>query len=148
VSIPIAEEAECVATQVPKREANQTLKIASSLVQRLEPQMATPRQHWQRFVAIRVKAADVEAMGPRLPAGSVVVIDRHYNDLTPWRQTPNMYVVKTGSQVLIRYVEALGPGVVLRALQPEWPLEWLKGDTGHGALASVVGRVCFVHQHV
>src|SRR3954452_7924890 len=79
VSIPVVDEQDCTATQVPNSTTRDTINIASGMVQRLQPAMHIPRSHWQRFVAIRVKPADVAAMTPRLARGTIAVIDRHHN---------------------------------------------------------------------
>ena len=148
VTIPIVDEENCAATEVPKSGPENSVKVATKTVQRLRPQMETPREHWGRFVAIRVKTEDVEAMFPRLQKGSIVVIDRHYNSLVPWRSERNMYLVRIPSGFAIRYVENLGADLVLRPHAAETRLERLHAQSGRDILAEVIGRICFVHQNV
>ena len=104
--------------------------------------------HWQRFLALRVKSADVVAMTPRLGRGAILVIDRHYNALTPWKQERNMYLVRSGGEYMVRYIEEAGGELVLRSHNPELPLQVLLPESGSDSLSAIVGRVCFVHLHV
>jgi hypothetical protein len=148
VTIPIVDEQNCTATEVPKSTPENSLKVASRTVQRLRPLMETPRQHWGRFLALHVKAADAEAMAPRLNKRSVVVIDRHYNSLEPWHGEQNMYVVRMPDGIVIRYVESWEAVLVLRPHAAEHPLERVHAQPGRHLLAEVIGRICFVHQNV
>ena len=40
---------------------------------------------WERFVAVRIAAADALAMDPLVLPDAIAVIDRHYNSLAPYR---------------------------------------------------------------
>ncbi len=145
VSIPILEEHDCTATQVPKHPTRETIKIASSLVQRLHPSMHIPRPHWQRFIAIRIKPADVAAMAPRLTRGNIAVIDRHHN-LPANRKSsiPDMFLVGSSAGFQVRYVETSGSSVLLRPHQPEFPCEVLCSRSGHDPLSAIIGRLCLL----
>src|SRR3954470_17500776 len=48
LTIPILENENCVATQVPKQDPRDSLKLASRMATRLRPAMQTPREHWER----------------------------------------------------------------------------------------------------
>lgn len=148
LTVPIVEEENCTATQVPKLSARDTLKIASSMVQRLPSHMHTPRPHWERFVAMRVKAADVVAMAPRLHRGAIIVIDRHHNSLTPGKSEQNMYLIRMAGTFQVRYVEASGNELLLRPHNPELPLQPLVAESGHDPLSLIIGRICVVHLHI
>ena len=148
VTIPIVDEENCAATEVPKLSPESSIKVASKIVQRLRSQIETPREHWSRFVAVRVKTEDGDAMAPRLNRRSVVVIDRHYNSLEPWRGERNMYMVRLPDRFVIRYVERWEAVLVLRPHAAEYPLERVYPHAGRELLAEVIGRICFVHQNV
>ena len=62
------------------------LKFKKSFLKRLRPNMASPRDDWRRFVLIKVDQRDGMSMYPRLLPGATVLIDRHYNTLTPYRK--------------------------------------------------------------
>jgi hypothetical protein len=59
-----------------------------------------------------------------------------------------MYVVKRSGEFLVRYVEAFGAELVLRAHDPDRPLQAVAAEPGHDPLTAIIGRICFVHQHV
>lgn len=87
-------------------------------------------------------------MAPRLSRQSVVVVDRHYNSLEPWRGERNMYLVRTPERFVIRYVERWDAVLVLRPHAAEYSLERVRASLGRELLAEVIGRICFVHQNV
>lgn len=144
VAIPIVQEGNCTATQVPNRDPKNTIQIASAFVQRLRPQTHIPRPHWQRFIALRVSASEVHAMSPRLPREAIIVIDRHHNAVSD-AADESMYVVRLGDRPIIRYIETVGSQYILRALNPLVPLLPLKAAGTADPLTAIVGRVCFVH---
>lgn len=148
VTIPIVDEQNCAATEVPKLPPENSVRVASKIVQRLRAQMETPREHWARFIAVRVNPEDGQAMAPRLSRQSVVVVDRHYNSLEPWRGERNMYLVRTPERFVIRYVERWDAVLVLRPHAAEYSLERVRASLGRELLAEVIGRICFVHQNV
>ena len=60
-----------------------------------------------------------EAMSPRLGPGCVVLIDRHYNSLSPYRRNDQtMYAVANGDEAVIRYVSVT---TILSSCVPPWP---------------------------
>lgn len=149
VTVPVINESNCAATRVPNLDVRDTIKIASTVVQRLRIDMATPRPHWDRFIAIRVKAADAEAMFPRLHRGAIVVVDRHHNSLNSAKSHDrNIYLVRLNHETYLRYVERLGDSLILRPLNPEHPLLCVPAVGGVDAISAILGRVCFVHLHV
>jgi transcriptional regulator with XRE-family HTH domain len=148
ITVPVVEEQNCTATQVPNSGSVETVQIAAPMVQKLRPEMHIPRPHWQRFVAVKVKSSDAEAMYPRLTRGAIAVIDRHYNAVVPWKQELSMYLVQTGGYFQIRYVAAAGIDYVLRPHNAEQPLEILRPVSGKDPVTAIVGRICFVHQRL
>lgn len=140
MSVPLVEEQNCLATEVPNDEVREWLKIGVRTLERLERKMRVPRPHWQRFVAIEVKDSDVAAMAPRLVCGTVAVIDRHHNAPTPGRPgAPDMFLVKAERNFHIRYVQVLGNALVVRGHSPEIPANVIEGAE---RFAAILGRVC------
>jgi transcriptional regulator with XRE-family HTH domain len=132
--IPLVEAKNCLASEVPLSEAKDTLRVMSSRLQKLPVKMRIPRPHWQRFVATRVGTSDAQAMAPRLPRGTVAVIDRHSNEA----MAGSIYMVRVGRNIVMRYVERVGEEWVLRAEDVGVPLVVLESAAG------IVGRVCLV----
>jgi len=145
VAIPIVSEENCLATQVPNSNPRDTLKLASSTVQKFRPAMHTPRAHWQRFVAIRVKAQDVAAMAPRLVRNTVAIIDRHHNAVM---DSPagagHMYLIKVGARVQIRYLQIGGLFMIARPHRSDIPCEVVGSRGDPETYGAIIGRLCLL----
>ena len=121
------------------------LHIASS---RLGPGLTRPspeRLPWQRFVALRVDAPQAAAMRPLLPRGSLVVLDRHYTSLAPHRPSePNLYAVRSGNALLLRYVDLEDNSLILRPLSLEHAVQLvpLTPPPDRHLPEHLIGRVC------
>ncbi len=123
----------------------ETLHIAAS---RLGAGLARPspdRLHWHRFVALRVDTPQAAAMRPLLARGSLVVLDRHYTSLAPIRPSePNLYAVRSGNALLLRFVDLDDTSLILRPLSLEHPvlLVPLTPPTDRHLPEHLIGRVC------
>ena len=106
---------------------------------------APERALWQRFVALRVDAQQAAAMAPLLPRGTLVVLDRHYTSLAPFRPSqPNLYAVRGGSGLLLRYVDLEDTRLILRPLALEHPIQLIDLDdpADRHLPDHLVGRIC------
>src|SRR5438046_2419264 len=54
-------------------------KFKRGFLRKLHPNMHGQRANWERFVVIKVEAADGMSMYPRLLPGATVLVDRHYD---------------------------------------------------------------------
>lgn len=133
--IPLLTAENLYANDVPYSEAKNALAVMSARLEKLRPEMRTPRHQWRRFVAMRVSPADARAMAPRLAPGSTVVIDRHSNGMGAKR---SIYAVRHADKVVLRYVERVRRELVLRPEDAEAPLMRLESMT------AIMGRVCLV----
>lgn len=131
--------------RIPLNSSLECLHIASS---RLGTGLARPspnRLHWQRFVALRVDAPQAAAMKPLLARGSLVVLDRHYTSLAPYRPSePNLYAVRSGTALLLRYVDLEDSSLILRPLSLEHPVQLvaLTPTSDRHLPEHLIGRVC------
>ena len=110
---------------------------------------STRYSHWQRFVAVRADQQQAAAMEPMLTAGSVVVLDRHYNSLAPYRgQQRTLYAVRhgagAGAGLMLRFVEFDDDRLVLRPLSLEFPVALVPVRPKESPGDYIVGRVCLV----
>ena len=56
--------------------------------------MEGDRKGWERFVVIKADAQGGMSMYPRTMPGATLLLDRHYNSLTPYRKSEtNIYAV-------------------------------------------------------
>lgn len=120
-------------------------KFKKSFLRKLRDHMAGDRARWERFVLIEVDAREGMSMYPRLLPGSILLLDRHYNSLKPYRKgESNMYAVNKNGRCTVKYVEQAGKHLVLRPHNPSYPVEVMPMDKGMTAADYLVGRVCHV----
>jgi hypothetical protein len=121
------------------------LKFKKAFLKRLSAKQASPRDAWQRFVMIKVDAQDGMSMYPRLLPGATVLLDRHYNDLAPYRKgEPNMYAVKKDGTCTVKYVEVQENTLILRPHNQSFPVHVIQMEEGKTSADYIVGRVCHV----
>lgn len=123
----------------------ETLHISASQIEDARSQAIPKVAHWQRFVAIRADAQQTAAMDPILSAGSIVVLDRHYNSIAPYRtHQRTLFAVRCGTGLILRYVEYDDGRLILRPLSPDYPVQLLSLGPHQTPAEYIVGRVCLV----
>ncbi len=145
-SVPLVSlEDAAFAAQILPRHARDSLKFRKRFLQRLKPDTIGDRADWLRFVLVKADVGNARAMAPRLAPGAVLLLDRHYNSLHPYRPgAANMYAVRDGTRCAIRYV-SISPGrIILRPHNPDWPVELVEIPHGKGFAEYIVGRVCHI----
>jgi len=121
------------------------LKFKKTFLRRLRDDMAGDRDRWERFVVIKVDAREGMSMYPRMLPGATLLLDRHYNSLTPYRKgEQNMYAIRKGDACTIKYVEVANRHLVLRPHNQAYPVEVLPIEEGTKPSDYIVGRVCHV----
>ena len=143
-------ESEVAATEPLIRRMNvrEIQKFKRTFLRRLRPDRHAKRRDWERFVAIKADS-DAMSMHPRLEPGAIVLLDRHYNSLEPYRRGElNMYAVHTHDTLRIRYVESAGDTFVLRPHNQSYSLEVVGLAEGETVSDYLVGRVCFVGMEI
>ena len=120
-------------------------KFKKSFLHKLKAETESDRSGWQRFVLIKVDAREAMSMYPRLMPGAMLLIDRHYNALKPYRKGEfNMYAVLKNDTCAVRYVEVAGNHLILRPHNQSAPIEVISMEDGKTAADYLVGRVCHV----
>ena len=122
------------------------LKFKKTFLKRLKEAVEGDRDGWERFVAIKVDAREGMSMYPRMLPGATLLIDRHYNSLTPYRKgETNMYAVrKEDGSCTIKYVEMADDYLILRPQNQAYPVEVLTMESGQKPGHYLVGRICHV----
>jgi hypothetical protein len=121
------------------------IKFRKSFLRRLRPETEGDRSGWQRFVFVRLETADAVPMSPRLQPAATLLIDRHYNALSPYRKGEfNMYAVLKNDTVVIRYVELAGNHIILRPHSESSPIEVISVEDGKRPSDYIVGRISYV----
>lgn len=116
-----------------------------AMVSGLRPRCPPGRREWERFVVVRLSAADAAGMSPVVEAGALVMVDRHYTSLTAYEAgKPTLYAVRAEAGLVVRYAEYAVSRLVLRPVQMEAALTVVAVGSREEARGLVVGRVVFV----
>jgi transcriptional regulator with XRE-family HTH domain len=127
-------------------EVQELVRFRRSFLGRLRPDGASPaRKSWTRFVLLKADARDAACMWPRLAAGSLLLLDRHYTSLRPYRKNDrNLYAVCRGEGCAVRYAELAGGQLILRPHQPDAPVEVVSLPQGQTAAGLLAGRIAHI----
>ncbi len=121
------------------------LKFKKSFLKRLREEAEGDRSGWERFVIIKVDTQEGMSMYPRTMPGATLLLDRHYNSMTPYRKGENnMYAVRKDGTCTIKYVETADIHLILRPHNPAYPIEVITLENGQKPGDHIVGRVCHV----
>jgi hypothetical protein len=132
-------------SQIASVEVIETVPVIAARLKENRAKPAPRRTQWERFVAVRVDAQQAAAMAPVLATGALAVIDRHWNSLAPYRTNqPNIYAVRSGSMLMLRYVDFDDRHLILRPFLREFPVQLIGLREGESPADYVVGRVCMV----
>ena len=125
--------------------AQSMLPVPAGLLESFHPRASSSRRTWQRFVAVIISPADAAAMEPLVLPGAIVLLDRHYTSMMPYRpNTPNPYAVRNGAHLTLRYVDFLANRLVLRPLNISYPIELLEVAPGESSNDLIAGRVALI----
>ena len=139
---------------IPTAAIIETLQVSASRLYDNRPnratratrvQPSTPVAPWQRFIALRADAQQSAAMAPIVAPGAIVVLDRHYTSLAPYRaHQPNLYAVRCGAALLLRFVDFDEGRLILRPYSRAFPVQLLPLAAHEFPADYIVGRVCLV----
>ena len=143
-NIPLVNPAAAPIRLVPHSAILECVTFKKSFLRRLRPGMASPREEWQRFLCIEADAENGDAMAPCISPGAILLIDRHYNSLQPYRRkNSNLYGVYSAGHVLIRYIVPQDGTLLLRPQNQQFPLILIETGSHGSVLADlIIGRVC------
>ncbi len=144
--VPVVSHAVALFEPYVRRPAVQSmLHLPAGLLSSLRARASIPRRAWQRFVAVRIPSADALPMEPLVLPDAMVLLDRHYNSLMPYRPNrPNVYAVRQGAHLALRYVDLLSQRLVLRPLNMAFPVDLLEIDPGDSASDLIAGRIALI----
>jgi len=142
--VPIVSSATAMnAPVVPPRAVIDSLRLPAGWLAGFPARRAVSRRSWERFVGVRISAQQALPMDPLLRPGSIVVIDRHYNSLALFKPPhPNLYAVRSGTQLLFRHVAFDASRLVLRPRALEYPVDLLELTSSETPSDFVIGRIC------
>lgn len=121
------------------------LHLPPGMLQTLRPRTGALRHAWQRFVAIRIPSAEALAMEPLVLPEAMVLIDRHYTSLHDYRPgRRNLYAVRHGSHLRMRYVDFLHDRLILRPYNIAFAVELVALGPGESPNDVIAGRAALI----
>ena len=106
---------------------------------------ARSRQPWQRYVAVSIPAPEALPMDPVVLPEALVLLDRHDQSLVQYRPSrPNLYAVRNGNRLVLRYVDFVLNRLVLRPHNLAFPVDLLEIPPGETTGDLITGRVVLV----
>ena len=121
------------------------LHLPPSMLQPLRTRASTTRRAWERFVAVRVPAADAAPMDPLVLPEAIALLDRHYTSLMAYSvDRPTLYAVRHGAHLTLRYLDFVSNRLVLRPHSLAFPVELIEIDPGDSPADLIAGRVALV----
>lgn len=121
------------------------LWLPASLPASLRTRSDMSRKAWQRFVAIAATLADSQPMDPIIQPDALVLLDRHYSALVPYRPSrPNVYAVRANGRLKLRYADFVLNRIVLRPHNRAFPIELLELAQGQSPEDLIIGRVALI----
>jgi hypothetical protein len=121
------------------------LYLPAAALESVHSRAAGARRAWERFIAVRVAAADAPPMEPLVLPEAIALIDRHYNSLLPYRpDRMNLYAVRQGSHLTFRYVDFVASRLVLRPHNLAFPVSLIEVDLGESPNELLAGRVALI----
>lgn len=144
--IPLVSQATAIhSPTINRRSIVELVHLSSGILEQLRPRRSLARRDWQRFLAVRLNAAQARPMIPVLSTGAIVILDRHYNSMAPNAPSrPNIYAVNVANALLFRYVSYDANRVILRPHSLEYPVELLRLGVDESPATCIIGRVCLV----
>lgn len=113
------------------------------------PRGRASRRAWHRFVAVRIPSGDTLPMEPLVFSEAIALIDRHYNSFARyWPDRPNLYAVRHGSHLVLRYADFLAGRLVLRPHNVLFPLDLIEVRVDESPGDLLAGRVVLIVNEV
>ena len=145
-SVPIVSHATALFEPFIRPSAIQSmLHLPPGVLGTQRARVSNQRRAWQRFVAVRILAQDALPMDPLLLPDAIALIDRHYNSLMAYRPNrPNLYAVRNGSHLTLRYLDFVSSRLVLRPHNIAFPVELIEIDHEGSPSELIAGRIALV----
>ena len=121
------------------------LHLPPGTLENIRARTTSSRRAWQRFVAVRAREEDVPLMEPLILLEAIVLIDRHYNSFARYREDrPNLYAVRDGAHLKLRYVDLELDRLVLRPHNIGFPVELMDAGQWESPSDPLAGRIALI----
>ncbi len=144
--VPVVSHATALFEPVIRASAIQlVLHLPPGTLETVRARTTNLRRAWQRFVAVRIAAADALPMEPLVFPEALVLIDRHYNSLLSYRPSrPNLYAIRHGAHLTLRYAEFQARRLILRPHNIAFPVELIAIGPEESPGDWLAGRVALI----
>jgi hypothetical protein len=145
-AVPVVSHAVALFEPVIRPSAIQSLlRLPAAVLESAHTRASSTRRGWERFVAVRMPTADAPPMDPLMVPEAIALIDRHYISLLPYRpDRANLYAVRQGAHLTIRYVDFLAGRLVLRPYNFAFPVALIDVDPEESPNELLVGRIALI----
>lgn len=145
-AVPVVSHATALFEPTVRPSAIQSmLHLPAAALQTVHARTSKLRRAWQRFVAVRIAGADALPMEPVVLPEAIVLIDRHYNSLLAYRpHRANLYAVRHGAHLAVRYVDFSSSRLVLRPHNLAFPVELVDVGPGESPNELLTGRIVLI----
>jgi hypothetical protein len=145
-AVPIVSHATALFEPFIRPSAVQSLlQLPAGVLQTMRARVSNPRRSWERFVAVQIPSADALPMEPLVLPEAIALLDRHYNSLAAYRPNrPNLYAIRHGSHLVLRYVDFVANRLVLRPHNIAFPVDLLEVEPGESPGDLIAGRVALI----
>lgn len=131
--------------RIQPQEIIDTIEVPDAIIQSSRAHPVSGKELWQRFVAVRVDGMQAAAMEPILRQHFIVVIDRHYNSLAPYRsQPPTVYAVHGSDALHLCFLEFEADRLIVRPRNQQIPVLLIALGANEQPADRIVGRICYV----
>ncbi len=125
------------------------LQMPAGLLQSTRARGSKQRSTWQRYVAVSISTEDASAMDPVVLPNAIVLIDRHYISLAPYRSNrPNLYAVRHHAHLRLRYLDFICNRVILRPQNLAYPVDLIEPDPHESPADLIAGRVVLIQNEL
>lgn len=122
-----------------------TFQVPPAVLQSLEACASAQRRRWHRFVALEITEEEALPMAPIIQPQALVLIDRHYTSLYPYRKDRrNIYAVRDDGHLKLRYAEYQRGRLVVQPYNLNYPIELMEVRHGESPSDLIAGRVAAV----
>ncbi|WP_158752277.1 helix-turn-helix domain-containing protein [Acidobacterium sp. S8] len=119
------------------------IELPSGYLDHLRVRRSHDRRTWERFVAVRASYSQAEPMTPAIMPHAILILDRHYNSLVPYRPpVPAIYAVRFNNAMQFRYATLHGNSIILRPRAFEHPIDLIEIESEDRRPDVIIGRVC------
>ncbi len=141
--VPRISRAAAMMPQLPQSKVLAGHCVDNVLLQRLRSNDVASRSMWQRFVFIELGGGKISSIAPTARQGAMVLVDRHYTSLEPYRRSrQNLYLVQLTDGLAAGRLSLLNSHLILLPCDQKCEVSMVEIKPHENYFEHIVGRVC------